>query len=115
MKQQPLQEENAIDMLAGLLEAYDCQKIYGTNQPPNKRQSLQDEGAAIYRDLTGGLTDSSEFDAVYEVHGMGAPPYLGEEISLELLEGNMRGCVIDCSMNGAKWCALVDPRESLQD
>ena len=72
------------------------------------------DGSEIYRDLTGGLTDSGMFKATYELRGIGRPLRIGREIVLEIPEGNICGKVIESSKNGKMWYALVEPRKAMR-
>lgn len=67
------------------------------------------DDSGVYKDLTGGLTDSGMFKALYEVRGMGRPLKIGEEIVLRTPGGNVCGQVVDSSKEGEMWWALVEP------
>ena len=70
---------------------------------------VNNDDVAVYRDLTGGLTDSGMSKAIYEVRGTGRPPRIGEEIVLRTPEGSICGRVVDSSKEGKMWYALVEP------
>ena len=72
------------------------------------------DNTKIYRDLTGGLTDSGTFKAIYEVRGEGRPLKIGQEIVLRTPEGDVCGKVIDSSKEGKAWYALVESRKAIR-
>ena len=75
---------------------------------------MMENDAVVYKDLTGGLTDSGMFKAINEVRGTGRPLRIGEEIVLRTPEGNICGQVINSSKEGKMWYALVEPRKAIR-
>ena len=81
----------------------------------NSGAKLSQDDAKIYRDQTGGLTDSGMFKAIYEIHGKGRSPRIGQEIVLRTPEGNICGYVIDSGKEGRMWYTLVEPLSNCKE
>lgn len=71
------------------------------------------QNKAIYRDLTGGLTDLGGFKALCEARGEGTPPAVGEEIEFEMCSGGTIDAIASSvQYNGAEWIAMMEPKDA---